>query len=134
LIDRASVSATSSSPGAASSAEPAAASSAYEKGKLFLRMLEQVIGRERFDRFVRPYFDTFAFQSMDTRRFLDYLKQNLFSDSDEKMKELQVDQWVYGPGVPSNAPQLRSAAFDKARPGYHSVSRNTVDEILDWRG
>jgi hypothetical protein len=24
--------------------------------------------------------------------------------------------------------------YKKARPGYHSVSRQTVDEILDWRG
>jgi hypothetical protein len=24
--------------------------------------------------------------------------------------------------------------YEKARPGYHSVSQNTVDEILGWRG
>ena len=24
--------------------------------------------------------------------------------------------------------------YEKARPGYHSVSRNTIDEILGWRG
>jgi hypothetical protein len=24
--------------------------------------------------------------------------------------------------------------YKKARPGYHSVARQTVDEILDWRG
>ncbi len=24
--------------------------------------------------------------------------------------------------------------YKNARPGYHSVSRQTIDEILDWRG
>ena len=24
--------------------------------------------------------------------------------------------------------------YEKARPGYHSVSRGTIDEILGWRG
>ncbi|MFL6290995.1 MAG: M1 family metallopeptidase, partial [Thermoanaerobaculia bacterium] len=106
---------------------------AYEKGKLFLRMLEQSVGREKFDRFLRTYFDTFAFQTMDTRRFLDYLKQNLFGGSEEKMKELQVEQWVYGPGVPSNAPQLRSAAFDKVDQTVAAFQQGTPAAQLDTK-
>ena len=38
----------------------------YEKGALFLRLLEETAGRERWDQFLRGYFDTFAFQPMDT--------------------------------------------------------------------
>ncbi|HWM95326.1 MAG TPA: M1 family metallopeptidase [Thermoanaerobaculia bacterium] len=106
---------------------------AYEKGKLFLRTLEQAVGREKFDRFLRTYFDTFAFQSMDTRRFLDYLKQNLFGGSEEKMKELQVEQWVFGPGVPANAPQLRSAAFDKVDQAVAAVQQGTPASQLDTK-
>jgi leukotriene A-4 hydrolase/aminopeptidase len=107
---------------------------AYEKGKLFLRMLEQAVGREKFDRFLRGYFDAFAFQSMDTRRFLDYLRQNLFNGSDEKMKELQIDQWVFGPGVPSNAPPLRSAAFDKVDQAVTAFQQGTPAAQLDTKG
>jgi leukotriene A-4 hydrolase/aminopeptidase len=107
---------------------------AYEKGKLFLRMLEQSVGREKFDRFLRTYFDTFAFQTMDTRRFLDYLKQNLFAGSDEKMKELQIEQWVFGPGVPPNAPQLRSAAFDKVDQAVAALQQGTPAAQLDTKG
>ena len=71
---------------------------------------------------------------MDTRRFLDYLKQNLFSGSDEKMKELQVDQWVYGPGVPSNAPPHRSAAFDKVDQAVAAFQQGTPAVQLDTKG
>ena len=44
---------------------------------LFLATVEASVGRERFDRFLREYFDTFAFQSMDTRRFVAYLQAHL---------------------------------------------------------
>ncbi|NGZ99936.1 hypothetical protein G5V59_05915 [Nocardioides sp. W3-2-3] len=45
----------------------------YEKGSLFLRTIEAAVGRERFDAFLRAYFDRFAFESMDTASFLAHL-------------------------------------------------------------
>lgn len=84
---------------------------AYEKGALFLRMLEKAVGRERFDAFLRRYFDTFAFQSMDSEGFLDSLTGNLFGGSEEQGKRMLVEQWVYGPGLPANAPVIRSERF-----------------------
>jgi leukotriene-A4 hydrolase len=35
----------------------------YEKGSLFLRTLEQAVGRERFDAFLQAYFNEHAFQT-----------------------------------------------------------------------
>jgi leukotriene-A4 hydrolase len=84
---------------------------AYEKGALFLRMLEQSVGRDKFDRFLRTYFDTFAFQSMDTARFAQYLKQQLLGGDEALAQRLQIDAWLYKPGLPSNAPQPHSDAF-----------------------
>ena len=49
----------------------------YEKGALFLLHLEQTFGRERFDQFLRSYFDHFAFQSITTEQFLE-LPENEF--------------------------------------------------------
>jgi leukotriene-A4 hydrolase len=80
---------------------------AYEKGALFLRTIEQAIGRERFDRFLRTYFDTLAFQSMDTARFVEYLNAQL----PDLAQKLRVEEWIYGPGVPASAVQVRSEAF-----------------------
>src|SRR6185295_7435878 len=84
---------------------------AYDKGALFLRLLEQSVGREKFDAFLRTYFETFAFQSMDTARFVQYLKQQLLGGDEALAQQLQIDAWIYGPGLPANAPQPRSEAF-----------------------
>ncbi|MBL7983803.1 MAG: aminopeptidase, partial [Flavobacteriales bacterium] len=50
---------------------------AYEKGCGLLRVLENKVGREKFDAFLRGYFDRFAFQSMTTEAFIAYLDQEL---------------------------------------------------------
>jgi leukotriene-A4 hydrolase len=85
---------------------------AYEKGALFLHMLENAVGRPRFDAFLRKYFDTYAFHSMDTATFVSYLRAELFHGDDAAMQQLHVDDWIYKPGLPSNAPTFHSARFD----------------------
>src|SRR5438045_988130 len=39
----------------------------YEKGSLFLKHLENTVGREAFDRFLNSYFQHFAFHSITTQ-------------------------------------------------------------------
>jgi leukotriene-A4 hydrolase len=73
---------------------------AYEKGFALLKLIESKVGRERFDVFLRNYFDTFAFQSMTTDRFLKHLQKELLGP--EKV-DLDIAEWVDGPGIPSNA-------------------------------
>jgi aminopeptidase N len=80
----------------------------YEKGALFLRLLEESVGREAWDAFLRKYFDAHAFQTMDTTRFLAYLRANL-PDVDRKVPN--IDAWIHGPGLPANAPKPQSQAF-----------------------
>ena len=72
---------------------------AYDKGYFFLRMLEENVGRKKWDGFLRAYFDQHAFRSMTTETFLTHLVQNLDCTVD-------IDAWVYGPGVPSNCPKV----------------------------
>jgi leukotriene-A4 hydrolase len=91
----------------------------YEKGSLFLRMIEAAVGREKFDAFLRGYFNRFAFESMDTDTFLAYLRSELLSPAGLADDDLQIDAWVYGPGVPDNEPHFASDAFDR------------VDEVVD---
>jgi hypothetical protein len=86
----------------------------YEKGYLFLRLIEETVGRERFDAFLSEYFDTHAFQTMTTARFLDYLRTELFGSDADAMKILKVHEWVYEPGLPDNAPVPASTRFEKA--------------------
>jgi leukotriene-A4 hydrolase len=54
----------------------------YEKGAAFLRMLEVNLGRDRFDRWLRSYFDRFAFQPMTTPRFHEELRRDLLDDDE----------------------------------------------------
>ena len=82
---------------------------AYDKGYLFLRLIDESVGRERWDAFLARYFDRFAFQSMNTARFLEYLRRELLDTTPGvTFESLRVREWVNGPGLPSNAPQPRS--------------------------
>ncbi len=86
----------------------------YEKGYLFLRTLEESVGRERWDAFLRGYFDAFAFQSITTARFLSYLNQRLFSGDTTFDSRLHINEWVYGSGLPTSIPTISSDAFVRA--------------------
>jgi leukotriene-A4 hydrolase len=81
----------------------------YEKGALFLRSLEQSYGREKFDAFLRGYFTHFAFQSITTGIFLDYLQKHLLNGA----TSIPIDEWLYKPGLPASAPQPVSDALTK---------------------
>ncbi|MBX2980767.1 MAG: M1 family metallopeptidase [Flavobacteriales bacterium] len=83
---------------------------AYEKGFAFLRLIESKVGRPKFDAFIKEYFNTFAFQSMTTDRFLAYLDENLMKPN---KVELNVAEWVDGEGLPANAVVPVSDRFTK---------------------
>lgn len=83
----------------------------YEKGSAFLLLIEQTVGREKWDNFLIQYFDEHAFQSMTTTYFLDYLDKNLLSENDEWKKVIDVEAWVYGPGIPENYPHMENPRF-----------------------
>ena len=85
----------------------------YEKGALLLRTLEQSVGRERFDAFLRAYFDHFAFRSITTAEFLGYIRRELSN-------AVPLDEWIFRPGIPAGAAEPHSDAFarvESGRPG-----------------
>jgi len=87
----------------------------YEKGSLFLRSLEELFGRPRFDEFLRAYFDHFAFQSITTADFVAYLKEHLLSRDSAKAAAVPLETWIEKPGLPEEAPRPRSAALEEAQ-------------------
>jgi leukotriene-A4 hydrolase len=84
-----------------------------KRAHFFLRHLEETFGRERFDQFLRGYFDHFAFKSITTADFVEYLRKNLLDQSPQLGAKVLVDEWMYKPGLPGNAPQPKSDAFAK---------------------
>lgn len=83
----------------------------YTKGSNFLRMLEVRLGRERWDAYLKSYFDRFAFQPQTTAGFLADLRAQLLTDDPKLELGLQLDRWAYGAGVPDNAVHVKSAAL-----------------------
>ena len=86
----------------------------YHKGQLLLEYLENAFGREQFDKFLGQYFKAFAFQTITTERFLDYLDDNLLRVVESSVSREDVEQWLYGPGLPADAPVPTSATLDRA--------------------
>ena len=84
---------------------------AYDKGAAFLRTIEAAVGRERWDAYLRSYFDRHAFGSMTTEGFLADLRANLIRGDSALERRIQPEQWVYGAGLPDNAPPVRADAF-----------------------
>ena len=94
---------------------------AYEKGYSFLRTIENEVGREKLDAFLKEYFNSHAFHSVTTEDFLADLDKNLLKGNKQLRDKIKVDEWIYQPGLPSNAPAVSSVDF------------TSVDSLIsDW--
>ncbi|MBU2877952.1 M1 family metallopeptidase [Aliiglaciecola lipolytica] len=85
----------------------------YEKGALFLREIEQKVGRDNFDKFLLEYFNHFAFKSITTDQFVSYLDQTLLTTYADVLDKERIHQWIFEPGIPDGAPMPESDAFSK---------------------
>lgn len=102
----------------------------YPKGAWLLRTLEQRAGRDVFDPFLRGWFDQHAFQSATTDEFVAYLKKNLLDAHPEIMSQSELDEWLYGPGIPASAKRAASprlAALDTQRSAWLKGEVPTAD-------
>ncbi len=98
-------------PGTLADPDDQSSATVYTKGAWFLEFLEKRFGRDVFDPWLKGYFDHFAFQSITTAQFRDYLKATLIDKHPNVVTMQEVDQWLYEPGIPGNAPQVESAKF-----------------------
>ena len=83
--------------------DPFASTLDYVKGSDFLFTLEHEVGRARLDAWLRSYFDRHAFQPQTTAGLLADLRANLVKGDASLEKRLDLDTWVYAPGLPANA-------------------------------
>jgi len=103
----------------------------YMKGQLFLLSLEQAVGRTRFDAFVREYIRRFRFQSLTTEDFLAFLKQAL----PEAAEAVDMQAWVYRPGLPESLPSIRSVLYDdvvRRLRQFDAGALPSADEAATW--
>ena len=74
---------------------------AYDKGYFFLRTIEELVGRDTFDIFLKNYFETNAFKVMTTEKFIGTLKKDLFESNGIAWNKKLVQNWIYGEGLPT---------------------------------
>jgi leukotriene A-4 hydrolase/aminopeptidase len=108
----------------------------YEKGALFLREIEQKIGRDNFDKFLLSYFEHFSFKSITTDEFIAYLDDTLLIQYADKLDKARINAWIFEPGIPEGAPVPESDAFvnvDNAREQW-LTGKSSADKIQtqDW--
>jgi hypothetical protein len=107
----------------------------YEKGRLFLNYLDAKFGRDRFDAFLRGYFDHFAFKSITTEQFNQYLAENLLDRSPGIVTHEQILAWENASGIPADAVLPGTNALspvDDARTAWLAGTLQPKKFGLDW--
>ncbi len=85
---------------------------AYVKGAFFLRTLEHLVGRDKFDAFLTSYFDEHAFETITTEDFVKYLDSHLLEPNNIAF---DANEWIYQPGVPDNCIKISSKRLDNMK-------------------
>ncbi|MEA3052952.1 MAG: leukotriene-A4 hydrolase [Sphingomonadales bacterium] len=106
----------------------------YDKGATFLRTVERIVGRERFDAYLRSYFDRHAFQPMTSARFLADLRANLVKGDQALEAKLMLDDWVYKPGLPANAAHPDPNAFARVDSALKAFNRGGPAAAVPYGG
>jgi hypothetical protein len=104
----------------------------YYKGYFFMRRLEEAVGRERFDAFTRKYIAAYAFRSITTEGFLEFLRREL----PDAFEHVDVQAWIYAPGHLESALDVESKLYDEAislSRGFRKGDLPQKPDIEDWR-
>jgi len=83
---------------------------AYVKGAFFLKTLEEKVGRKQMDFFLKKYFQHFAFKTINSKTFVNYLNEQLLS---KNKIQFNTEEWIYKKGLPKNCLQLSSTRLEK---------------------
>ena len=83
----------------------------YDKGAAFMRTVETIVGRERFDAWLRQWFDYHAFEPATSAMLLADMRANLVKGDAALAEKLMLEEWIYEPGLPENAARPPASAF-----------------------
>jgi leukotriene-A4 hydrolase len=106
---------------------------AYEKGAAFLRTIERITGRERFDAWLKGYFERNAFRPMTTALFLEDIRTHLVTTRALE-DQLMMDAWIYQPGMPSNWQPPVSNAFAPVDAAAAAFASGGPASAIPWSG
>ena len=103
----------------------------YEKGFLFVALLEETAGREKFDAFVKKYIKHFSFTSITTAQFEEFLEQELPGLAEQ----VGARQWISRARPARQRPGLLLGASGEAEnlgKGWSDGLRPDEAEAAGW--
>ncbi|GAA4643080.1 M1 family metallopeptidase [Pontixanthobacter gangjinensis] len=103
----------------------------YDKGAFFLRTVESIVGRDRFDAWLQQWFDNHAFQPATSAMILADMEENLVKDEAEA-EQLQLREWIYGTGLPDNVARPDPAAFAEVDAAARAFSDKRKLDTEAW--
>ena len=106
---------------------------AYDKGYLFLRSIEEEVGREKFDAFLKSYFSENAFKGMTTEKFLEKLEEGLYKKNNLTFDRANAEKWIYNIGLPENAPVPTSNKFALVDAEWEKLNSGTMPSELNTK-
>ena len=106
---------------------------AYEKGRFFLLMIENVVGRENFDTFLKHYFKKKAFTTITTVEFIKILNDDLLNKNPAWKEKVNYNEWIFERGLPANCPIPNSTEFDKVAADVKAFNNNgTLPNVTQY--
>jgi leukotriene-A4 hydrolase len=107
---------------------------AYDKGAALLRLIEHVVGRAKFDAWLRSWFGRRAFTSATTDDFVADLRANLLGNDATLEGRINLPAWLDAPGIPPTATQPTAAAFDEVDAAVQQFAGGTPASQLGTKG
>ncbi len=107
----------------------------YEKGAHLLWLVEKTVGRATFDTFLVKYFTDNKFVPMTTEKALAFMDKNLFSKNETWKKNININQWIFEPGVPTNCPRpkfIRFTTVDSIRTLLENSNYTNKQVTKNW--
>ena len=106
----------------------------YDKGATFLRTMERLVGRARFDAWLRSWFDRHAFQPATTAILLADMRANLVRGDADLERRLMLEEWLYAPGLPANVARPDPEAFAHIDRAVAAYQRTGIVDPASWAG
>ena len=105
---------------------------AYIKGAFFLKTLESKVGREKFDRFLKHYFNVFQFKTVSTAAFITEMENNLLLS---KKLSFDYDEWIFSNGLPKNSVIINSSRLKRMESlaKRFSTGENVFEPVVTYQ-
>lgn len=100
----------------------------YYKGALFIKSLEDAVGRKIFDAFFQKYIATFQFKSIHSKQFIAFLEQEL----PEALEKVDVKNWIYDLAEANEGFKAPSAQYEQISQVFEAFLEGQIPADVDF--